>query len=451
MNHTGYSQVIEEVTVDNLNSMSETERVIYTLGLDVLQQVKYDSANPTGLNSIMLHDGHGSVRMLTDMLAAVTIYNSIPQIFAYDAYGIAIGFSEANAITSLLYSGEQYDTRIQQQYLRARYYNALTGGFNRVDPFFGNLDDPQSLHKYLYTHGDPVNGIDPTGMFSVTGMLATTGIMTAVIALPGPGDWIQESYKAVLEGYAVNLQWDIEWAADFSLPDSWGSRNDNTWVKAALLWGVYGAYGISIPFTNIEINPLDIFLDFDDPNELTYEEFYGDDPVEDAPGPMMMGTSAAMSGAIGRGSVVNLSRGMKAKFSRIQSVKVDGVEFRVSRFKHWKIRDDIAIFSRSTKPKALQDRIKVTDYARPPAGRSWESLSKDDKLDMRRHDFIEVSEELERKGISHSRDNGTVKIDGVKYTIHHHNKKGQFELIKSEVHRAVKNHVGMALWHRSWD
>jgi RHS repeat-associated protein len=62
-----------------------------------------------------------------------------------------------------LYSGEQFDSKIGQQYLRARYYDPVTGRFNRLDPFFGNLNDPQSLHKYLYTHADPVNGIDPSG------------------------------------------------------------------------------------------------------------------------------------------------------------------------------------------------------------------------------------------------------------------------------------------------
>jgi len=25
------------------------------------------------------------------------------------------------------------------------------------------MQDPQSLHKYLYVHGDPINGYDPTG------------------------------------------------------------------------------------------------------------------------------------------------------------------------------------------------------------------------------------------------------------------------------------------------
>ena len=48
-------------------------------------------------------------------------------------------------------------------YLRARWYDAQNGRFNRLDPFFGNLSDPQSLHKYAYVHGDPINGIDPSG------------------------------------------------------------------------------------------------------------------------------------------------------------------------------------------------------------------------------------------------------------------------------------------------
>jgi hypothetical protein len=52
------------------------------------------------------------------------------------------------------------------QYLRARYYNPASGTFNRLDPFFGNMRDPQSLHKYLYVHGDPIQGIDPTGRFA---------------------------------------------------------------------------------------------------------------------------------------------------------------------------------------------------------------------------------------------------------------------------------------------
>jgi RHS repeat-associated protein len=61
------------------------------------------------------------------------------------------------------YRGEQYDPDLGLYYLRARYYNPQTGRFLSRDPEDGNAKDPQSLHKYLYAGGDPVNRIDPHG------------------------------------------------------------------------------------------------------------------------------------------------------------------------------------------------------------------------------------------------------------------------------------------------
>lgn len=104
----------------------------------------------------------------------------------YDAYGVPIGFTLANALTTLLYSGEMTDQLTGLQYLRARYYNPATGTFNRLDPFAGNLNDPQSLHKYLYTHGDPVNGIDPSGESFISG-IATVALMGAAFSIVGNG------------------------------------------------------------------------------------------------------------------------------------------------------------------------------------------------------------------------------------------------------------------------
>jgi RHS repeat-associated protein len=107
---------------------------------------------------------------LTDFVGAIV------ELYSFDAYGNAIGFDPSVALTEFLYSGEQFDSKIGQQYLRQRYYDPATGRFNRLDPFFGNLNDPQSLHKYLYTHADPVNGIDPSGLFEgLTGMLSSMG------------------------------------------------------------------------------------------------------------------------------------------------------------------------------------------------------------------------------------------------------------------------------------
>ena len=97
--------------------------------------------------------------------------------------------SQVVAATSILYSGEQTDAS-GLQYLRARYYDPATGRFNRLDPFAGNNSDPQSLHKYLYTTGDPINLIDPSGRvgivsqlgnFAVRAHIRTSSIITAAL------------------------------------------------------------------------------------------------------------------------------------------------------------------------------------------------------------------------------------------------------------------------------
>jgi RHS repeat-associated protein len=66
-------------------------------------------------------------------------------------------------------------------YNRARWYDSQTGRFNRLDPFFGDLQDPQSLHKYLYAGADPVTHSDPSGRdFNVASMLSASGISNMI-------------------------------------------------------------------------------------------------------------------------------------------------------------------------------------------------------------------------------------------------------------------------------
>ncbi|TWT36616.1 tRNA(Glu)-specific nuclease WapA precursor [Posidoniimonas corsicana] len=168
-NPTGYTQVLEEQNASG--NVTKT----YTLGHDVLVQAA------AGAVYRLLADGHGSTRTLLNITGAAP---AVSQLYAYTAHGEPIDLTGvanyvtavANATTSLLYSGEQTD-RTGQQYLRARYYDPSVGRFNRLDPYAGNAQDPQTLHKYLYAHGDPVNLLDPTGLAAsdynlVTGTLA---------------------------------------------------------------------------------------------------------------------------------------------------------------------------------------------------------------------------------------------------------------------------------------
>lgn len=104
----------------------------------------------------------------------------------YDAYGNALGFDPKDAFTEFLFSGEQFDAKIGQQYLRQRYYDPSTGRFNRLDPFFGDPSDPQSLHKYTYVHGDPINMYDPSGLFGgVAGISVSMAIGHGMSAMRG--------------------------------------------------------------------------------------------------------------------------------------------------------------------------------------------------------------------------------------------------------------------------
>ncbi len=164
-NHTAYSQVLVETTVNNLAGGAILKTVISTLGHDLLCQTTISDpvGNPSGVTLHLLYDGHGSTRLLTDAAGAIAVANGVPQVFTYDAYGNGVGFDPSQAATTYLYSGEQWDQRVAMQYLRARYYVPVTGGFIGLDPFDGDSASPLTLHKYAYAHLDPVNGVDPTG------------------------------------------------------------------------------------------------------------------------------------------------------------------------------------------------------------------------------------------------------------------------------------------------
>ena len=143
-NHTGYAQVLEELTYDYAwvdpapLTDPPTSRKTYTIGDDVITQHEA-AAGPQHL----LYDGHGSTRQLS-LPEEADNRVEISALYSYDAYGVMLGGNptrEAPAATDLLYIGEQFDIDAQQYYLRVRYYDPLNGRFNRADPFAGNQKD----------------------------------------------------------------------------------------------------------------------------------------------------------------------------------------------------------------------------------------------------------------------------------------------------------------------
>ena len=178
-NHTGYAQVLEE-EVDN----GTTTLTTYILGDDVIGKAT------SGVVQYYLYDGHGSVRQHAKADEALKTYQYDDGVnstlnynaFHYDGYGNSL-VPQAN--DGLGYAGEMWDATIDHSYNRARYYSPSNGRWNRVDPYAGNMQDPQSLHKYLYAHNNPVNGIDPSGKFLV-GLAVTSAIGSLFGAIFSP-------------------------------------------------------------------------------------------------------------------------------------------------------------------------------------------------------------------------------------------------------------------------
>ena len=77
--------------------------------------------------------------------------------YEYDAFGNEVN-STGTTPNNYLYRGEQWDPDLGLYYLRARYYNPLTGRFLSVDPEAGS-----GQRRYEYAAADPVNGMDPSG------------------------------------------------------------------------------------------------------------------------------------------------------------------------------------------------------------------------------------------------------------------------------------------------
>ena len=180
------------VTTDYIDGVAQTPVTsvrTYLIGDDVIAQ------RTGGNTQYLLYDGHGSTRQLAEYDTAVTIAED----YSYDGYGVLLqdentfppngtqtpGKVDTQA-ASLLYAGEQWDTSAQMYYLRARYYNPSNGLFNNVDPYAGNMQDPQSLHKYLYCHANPINGIDPSGEFGFfISSVISISILSSISAIMG--------------------------------------------------------------------------------------------------------------------------------------------------------------------------------------------------------------------------------------------------------------------------
>jgi RHS repeat-associated protein len=189
LNPTGYAQVVEELV-----GVSVARSYVY--GRQRISQ--YQPINSTWTPSFYGYDGFGSVRTLADSTGTVT------DSYDYDAWGNAVN-TTGSTPNAYLYRGEQYDSDLNLYYLRARYFNPLSGRLLTRDPETGRTRMPVTLHKYLYAGADPVGLWDPSGR-SLVDRVLLIGAITAQIYGPQALAITRGICRAVVKANVV-LDW----------------------------------------------------------------------------------------------------------------------------------------------------------------------------------------------------------------------------------------------------
>jgi RHS repeat-associated protein len=139
-----YAQVLAEYRPSGLVVVS------YTHGNDLISQTR------DGESSFYHVDGLGSTRGLSNE------DGNLIDTYSYQAFGELLNSSGVSE-NKYLFTGEQFDPVLGDYYNRARYYDPQTGRFTRRDDWEGIISNPLTLHKYIYTHDNPINMTDPTG------------------------------------------------------------------------------------------------------------------------------------------------------------------------------------------------------------------------------------------------------------------------------------------------
>ena len=265
--------------------------------------------------------------------------------------------------------------------------------------------------------------------------MVSMAISAIGMAMPGPEDWIIGSYQALLTAYSVNLEWDVEWASNWYLPDDLHSHSDDTWVMAAILSGIYDSYYIEIPFTDIGFNPLDFFVDDDAAAAPTPAAAPTATPYTAA------AAAAAAAGPVTPGFAFGVGGKRYASFSHRRVVK-----------------------------NALGHDINVRVFTHPKGGRNivlWPESAKKAKTTVQPHGFVGMSpaeakaarkKDIEAANVQHARDLGYPNPESYKdydwqaeygepMTWHHGIRYGQMELVSYEAHLRVGHQGGNNLWY----
>jgi RHS repeat-associated protein len=130
----------------------------YDYGYELLSLTTVNGG--TRESQFYLKDGLMSTVNLTDEAGALV------HSYRYDAWGRVVDQVGASS-NPRQYTGHYFDDETGLHYFGARYYDDEIGRFLSQDPYLGEINNPPSLHRYMYAYANPLRYVDLTGYSSV--------------------------------------------------------------------------------------------------------------------------------------------------------------------------------------------------------------------------------------------------------------------------------------------
>ena len=158
------------------NYFYEDGMVSYTTGADTGEKL---IQNLSGLEDNVIYAERkvtgtdGTASAYQDFLYTKDIQGSTSSIlnkdtkgelsYEYDDFGETSIHGSSALKNEICYTGGIYDESTGLYYLNARYYDPENGRFLTEDTYRGEVNDPDTLHLYVYCKNNPINYVDPSG------------------------------------------------------------------------------------------------------------------------------------------------------------------------------------------------------------------------------------------------------------------------------------------------
>ncbi|MCG1024491.1 RHS repeat-associated core domain-containing protein, partial [Dehalobacter sp.] len=184
-------------------------------GRPLAVSMNYNINNPGSNTWYYYHyNVHGDVIAVTDGNGNIFreyVYDPYGNILSVkDGTGNSVNISADSAFNhTYTYAGYRFDKETGLYYLNARYYEAGIGRFLTKDNVLGNPGNIQTLNRYAYCGGDPVNCVDPSGQvfMLITGGIGAVagGIIGGIVAYNNGGDWKKGALIGAAAGGLIGL------------------------------------------------------------------------------------------------------------------------------------------------------------------------------------------------------------------------------------------------------